>query len=186
MVALGGTRGQAERSADGIFRAFFEQVGHQRPAVIEAVGSRVRAGEDTLVAFGNPDSGEMRSRPKKRLRGFGVVATPNLLINGRVLTPAPQTSRTYVQALDQALFPQLPSTRSTSLSPSRSFQAQGGRLVGRLAPAALAFRRAGAVTCPDVEASAHGTRAFSAHRPTVTSGHSVFLQLGREREHRES
>jgi hypothetical protein len=33
--------------------------------------------------------------------------TPNLLINGRVLVPGPADVSTYVQALDQALFPQL-------------------------------------------------------------------------------
>ncbi|MBX5463002.1 MAG: hypothetical protein IRZ28_18175, partial [Steroidobacteraceae bacterium] len=41
-----------------------------------------------------------------------VVTTPNLLINGRVLVPGPADVSTYVQALDQALFPQLPAPTS--------------------------------------------------------------------------
>jgi predicted DsbA family dithiol-disulfide isomerase len=36
-----------------------------------------------------------------------VTATPNLLINGRILVPGPVDVSTYVQALDQALFPGL-------------------------------------------------------------------------------
>jgi hypothetical protein len=40
-----------------------------------------------------------------------VVATPNLLINGRVLVPGPADVSTYVQALDQALFPKLSSDK---------------------------------------------------------------------------
>jgi len=55
--------------------------------------------------------GEAITAEEKRLRGFGVTATPNLLINGRVLVPGPADVSTYVQALDQALFPQLPSDK---------------------------------------------------------------------------
>ena len=43
----------------------------------------------------------------RRIAGMGVLATPNLLINGRVLVPGPADVSTYVQALDQALFPSL-------------------------------------------------------------------------------
>ncbi len=113
MVALAAREDKQSEVADGIFRAFFEQGRDiSDHAVIEAVGRECGAGEDTLVAFGNPDSGRDEiAAEEKRLRGFGVVATPNLLINGRVLVPGPADVSTYVQALDQALFPQLPSDK---------------------------------------------------------------------------
>ena len=44
---------------------------------------------------------------EKRLQGLGVNGTPNLLINGRILVPGAAEVSTYVQALDQALFPGL-------------------------------------------------------------------------------
>ncbi len=97
-----------------MFRAFFEQgrdIGDH--AVIEAVGQESGLGAETLAAFNKPD--EARDEvvaEEKRLRGFGVMATPNLLINGRVLVPGPADVSTYVQALDQALFPQLPSDKN--------------------------------------------------------------------------
>ncbi len=113
LVALAAREDKQSEVADGIFRAFFEQgrdIGDR--SVIEAVGRESGVGEDTLVAFGNPDSGRDEiAAEEKRLRGFGVVATPNLLINGRVLVPGPADVSTYVQALDQALFPQLPSDK---------------------------------------------------------------------------
>ncbi len=96
--------------ADALFRAFFEQgrdiADHE---VLEAAGRDGGLSEATLVAFRNPEEGkEEIAAEEKRLRGLGVVATPNLLINGRVLVPGPADVSTYVQALDQALFPQLP------------------------------------------------------------------------------
>ena len=36
------------------------------------------------------------------------AALPNLLLNGRVLVPGPADVDTYVQALDQAMFPGTP------------------------------------------------------------------------------
>ncbi len=96
-----------------MFRAFFEQgrdIGDH--AVIEAVGQESGLGAETLAAFNKPD--EARDEvvaEEKRLRGFGVMATPNLLINGRVSCRGRRMFSTYVQALDQALFPQLPSDK---------------------------------------------------------------------------
>jgi len=113
LVALAAKDEKQSEVADGIFRAFFEQgrdIGDK--AVIEAVGRESHLSEETLAAFANPDSGRDEiEAEEKRLRGFGVVATPNLLINGRVLVPGPADVSTYVQALDQALFPQLPSDK---------------------------------------------------------------------------
>jgi predicted DsbA family dithiol-disulfide isomerase len=113
LVALAAREDKQSEMADGLFRAFFEQgrdIGDR--AVVEAIARESGASEDTLTAFGNPDSGrdEVASE-EKRLRGFGVVSTPNLLINGRVLVPGPADVSTYLQALDQALFPQLPADK---------------------------------------------------------------------------
>lgn len=113
LVSLAAKDDKQSEVADGIFRAFFEEgrdIGNK--AVIEALGRESHLSEETLVAFGNPEAGrEEIEAEEKRLRGFGVVATPNLLINGRVLVPGPADVSTYVQALDQALFPQLPSDK---------------------------------------------------------------------------
>src|SRR4051812_17371991 len=113
LVALAAKEEKQREVADGIFRAFFEEgrdIGDK--AVIEAVGRESHLSDETLTAFANPESGRDEITAEgKRLRGFGVVATPNLLINGRVLVPGPADVSTYVQALDQALFPQLPSDK---------------------------------------------------------------------------
>jgi len=62
----------------------------------------------TLAAFSDPLSGGAQvDAEEQRLQGLGVNGTPNLLINGRILVPGPADVSTYVQALDQALFPAL-------------------------------------------------------------------------------
>ena len=110
LVALAAREEKHSEVADGLFRAFFEQgrdIGDIK--VVEAVAARASVSAETLAAFANPTEGaEEIAAEEKRLRGFGVTATPNLLINGRVLVPGPADVSTYVQALDQALFPQLP------------------------------------------------------------------------------
>ncbi|HEU4626511.1 MAG TPA: DsbA family oxidoreductase [Steroidobacteraceae bacterium] len=109
LVVLAAREDKHSEVADGLFRAFFEQgrdIGD--PKVIEAVGRENHLAEETLIAFANPAEGrDIVEADEKRLRGFGVTVTPNLLINGRVLVPGPADVSTYVQALDQALFPQL-------------------------------------------------------------------------------
>ena len=45
---------------------------------------------------------------ERRLRGLGVEGVPNLLLNSRVLVPGAADVATYIQALDQALFPENP------------------------------------------------------------------------------
>lgn len=113
LMALATREDKQSEVADGIFRAFFEQgrdIGDH--AVIEAVGQEMGLGAETLAAFNKPEEGrDQIAAEEQRLRGFGVVATPNLLINGRVLVPGPADVSTYVQALDQALFPKLPSDK---------------------------------------------------------------------------
>jgi predicted DsbA family dithiol-disulfide isomerase len=109
LVALAAREEKHSEVADGLFRAFFEQgldIGDVK--VVEAIGRENHLGAETLAAFANADEGrEEIAADEKRLRGFGVSVTPNLLINGRVLVPGPADVSTYVQALDQALFPQL-------------------------------------------------------------------------------
>jgi predicted DsbA family dithiol-disulfide isomerase len=113
LMALAAKEDKQSEVADGIFRAFFEEgrdIGNT--SVVEVVGRETGLSDETLTAFANPESGRDEiAAEEKRLRGFGVVATPNLLINGRVLVPGPADVSTYVQALDQALFPQLPSDK---------------------------------------------------------------------------
>jgi predicted DsbA family dithiol-disulfide isomerase len=110
LVALAAREEKHSEVADGLFRAFFEQgrdIGDIK--VVEAVALESQVGAETLLAFANASEGrEEIEADEKRLRGFGVTVTPNLLINGRVLVPGPADVSTYVQALDQALFPQLP------------------------------------------------------------------------------
>ncbi|MBX5460001.1 MAG: DsbA family oxidoreductase [Steroidobacteraceae bacterium] len=114
LVALAAREEKHSEVADALFRAFFEQgrdIGD--PAVVRAVGEESGLSAETLAAFANPAEGRDEiAADEKRLRGFGVVTTPNLLINGRVLVPGPADVSTYVQALDQALFPQLPAPTS--------------------------------------------------------------------------
>jgi predicted DsbA family dithiol-disulfide isomerase len=110
LVALAAREEKHSELADGLFRAFFElgrDIGDIE--VIEAVARESHLSAATLAAFADPAEGRAEVvADEKRLRGFGVTATPNLLINGRVLVPGPADVSTYVQALDQALFPSLP------------------------------------------------------------------------------
>ena len=83
--------------------------------VLNAVAREAGLSGETLAAFANPVEGrEQVAAEEQRLRGIGVVATPNLLINGRVLVPGPADVSTYIQALDQALFPGFDGCRRTS------------------------------------------------------------------------
>lgn len=94
---------------DALFKAFFEQ-GRDiaDTAVLKEIGQECGLSAATLTAFGDPAEGrEQVAAEEQRLRGLGVVATPNLLINGRVLVPGPADVSTYIQALDHALFPAL-------------------------------------------------------------------------------
>ena len=110
LVALAAREEKHSEVADSLFRAFFEQgrdIGDVK--IVEAIGRESNLNAETLAAFANPeDARDAIAADEKRLRGFGVTQTPNLLINGRVLVPGPADVSTYVQALDQALFPQLP------------------------------------------------------------------------------
>jgi predicted DsbA family dithiol-disulfide isomerase len=110
LVAIAAREDKHSEVAEGLFRAFFEQgrdIGDIK--VVEDVARASHVSAETLNAFANLAEGRDEiAADEKRLRGFGVSVTPNLLINGRVLVPGPADVSTYVQALDQALFPQLP------------------------------------------------------------------------------
>jgi predicted DsbA family dithiol-disulfide isomerase len=94
---------------DALFSAFFERgldIGDHQ--VLEGLAREHGLKEATLAAFKDPASGGAQvDAEEKRLQGLGVNGTPNLLINGRILVPGPAEVSTYVQALDQALFPGL-------------------------------------------------------------------------------
>jgi predicted DsbA family dithiol-disulfide isomerase len=94
---------------DALFRAFFEQgrdIGDVK--VLGEIARDAGLSTATLSAFADPAEGrDQVIAEEQRLRGLGVVATPNLLINGRVLVPGPADVPTYIQALDHALFPAL-------------------------------------------------------------------------------
>ena len=106
LVHLAGQDGRQGELIDSLFRAFFE-TGRDisNPLVLVQLASE--AGVDAAVreAFTSGPSGrdEVLSE-ERRLRGLGVEGVPNLLLNSRVLVPGAADVRTYIQALDQALF----------------------------------------------------------------------------------
>ena len=93
--------------ADALFKAFFEQgrdIGDAQ--VLTALGEEAGLSAQTLLAFGDAAEGRNEvAAEEQRLKTLGVLATPNLLINGRVLVPGPADIATYIEALGQALFP---------------------------------------------------------------------------------
>jgi predicted DsbA family dithiol-disulfide isomerase len=117
LVKLASRDGRQSEVADALFAAFFEQGRDIADAeVLAAVGAESGLTPAILEAFRNPTEGrDDVSAEERRLRGLGVTATPNLLINGRILVPGPADVSTYVQALDQALFPELPAPQDKKL-----------------------------------------------------------------------
>jgi len=109
LVKLAESEGAHGALVDALFSAFFEHgqdIGDH--AVLQELGRARGLALSTLTAFNDPVAGaEQIDAEEKRLQGLGVMATPNLLINGRILVPGPAEVSTYVQALDQALFPGL-------------------------------------------------------------------------------
>jgi predicted DsbA family dithiol-disulfide isomerase len=94
---------------DALFSAFFEKGRDIADTnVLTDIAREAGLSDATLSAFADPNEGrEQVAAEEQRLRGLGVTATPNLLINGRVLVPGPADVPTYIQALDHALFPSL-------------------------------------------------------------------------------
>jgi len=113
LVKLAEADGLESSLVDALFSAFFERgldIGDHR--VLEDLARERGLKETTLAAFNDPASGGAQvDAEEKRLQGLGVNGTPNLLINGRILVPGPADVSTYVQALDQALFPGLSASK---------------------------------------------------------------------------
>jgi predicted DsbA family dithiol-disulfide isomerase len=95
---------------DGVFRAFFE-AGRDisNPLVLVQLASEAGVEESVRTAFAAGAGGRDEVlAEERRLRGLGVEGVPNLLLNSRVLVPGAADVSTYIQALDQALFPENP------------------------------------------------------------------------------
>ena len=109
LVKLAESEGRAGELVEALFSAFFEHgadIGD--PAVLRKLGAERGLTQATLAAFDDSAAAADKvDAEEKRLQGLGVMATPNVLINGRILVPGPADVSTYVQALDQALFPGL-------------------------------------------------------------------------------
>ncbi len=111
LVRLAAREGRQSDVIDALFSAFFE---HGRDiadhAVLGDIAHDCRLDEEISAAFADPGEGRGDvAAEERRMRGLGIALVPNLLINGRVLVPGPADVATYVQALDQALFPELKS-----------------------------------------------------------------------------
>ena len=117
LVQLAAESGRQGELVAAIFRAFFEQgrdiadpalllslAGEQQfqPAMLRAF-QETAAGRDGVIA------------EERRLRGLGVEGVPNLLLNGRVMVPGAGDVSTYIQAVDQAIFPELPAVERRQL-----------------------------------------------------------------------
>ena len=102
---------------DALFKAFFEEGRDIADSdVLAEIARECGLSAATLTAFAEPSEGrDQVAAEEQRLRGLGVTATPNLLINGRVLVPGPADVSTYIQALDHALFPALTEAKDKRL-----------------------------------------------------------------------
>lgn len=95
---------------DCVFRAFFESGRDiSNPLVLMQLATDAGVEESVREAFAaGPGGRDEVLAEERRLRGLGVERVPNLLLNGRILVPGAADVPTYIQALDQALFPQVP------------------------------------------------------------------------------
>ncbi len=112
LMVLAAREGRHALLADAIFRAYFEQgrdIGD--PQELARIGRDAGLSPVALEAFADAATeGSAVAAEEQRLRALGVENVPNLLLNGRVLVPGPADVDTYVQALDQAMFPNTPSS----------------------------------------------------------------------------
>lgn len=110
LVRLAVREGRQSEIVDALFGAFFEQGRDLADtAVLANVAQDCGLAVTTRAALRDPtEAWDDVLAEEKRLRTLGIATVPNLLINGRVLVPGPADVATYVQALDQALFPELP------------------------------------------------------------------------------
>jgi predicted DsbA family dithiol-disulfide isomerase len=113
LVRLASQIGRQGDVIEAVFSAFFEQ-GRDiaRHEVLVELADECHLGAEIQVAFADESSGrDALASDEKRSRGLGIAAVPSLLINGRVLVPGPADVSTYVQALGQALFPEMPAPK---------------------------------------------------------------------------
>lgn len=110
LMVLAAREGRQAMLADGIFRAYFEEGRDIADAAqLARLGREAGLSEAALQAFADAgEEGTAVVAEEQRLRALGVENVPNLLLNGRVLVPGPADVDTYVQALDQAMFPGTP------------------------------------------------------------------------------
>lgn len=117
LVRLAAREGRQAAVIDALFSAFFEQ-GRDiaDPVVLGEIAHDCRLESDTRSAFADRAAGRGDvDAEEQRMRGLGIEVVPNLLINGRVLVPGPADVSTYIQALDQALFPELKASSNRRL-----------------------------------------------------------------------
>ncbi|MGQ0834724.1 MAG: DsbA family oxidoreductase [Gammaproteobacteria bacterium] len=109
LIRLAAGEGRQSDVADAVFEAFFQHgrdIGDRN--VLSEIGRALGVAATVTDAFANAEQGRDEvTAEEQRLRSLGVAAVPNLLINGHILVPGPADVSTYVQAIDQALFPQL-------------------------------------------------------------------------------
>jgi len=109
LVKLATAEGLTMELVEAIFMAFFQDgrdIGSTEE--LARIGATVGLSAGLLESFVQSKAGrEDVDHEESRLRSFGVIAVPNLLLNGRVLVPGPADVPTYVQAIDQAIFPPL-------------------------------------------------------------------------------
>jgi predicted DsbA family dithiol-disulfide isomerase len=119
LVWLAGRDNLQSEVVDAVFAAFFQKGQNiADPAVLRDIAAETGLGEETRNAFADPQAGASDiASEEKRLRGLGVTSVPNLLINGRILVPGPADVSTYVQALDQALFPSVAAADEGAAAP---------------------------------------------------------------------
>lgn len=110
LVKLANSEGRAMELVEVVFKAFFQEgrdIGSNEELL--RLGTSIGLSAPLLDSFAQSTAGrEDVDHEETRLRSFGVVAVPNLLLNGRILVPGPADVPTYVQAIDQAIFPQIP------------------------------------------------------------------------------
>jgi predicted DsbA family dithiol-disulfide isomerase len=113
LVRLASRIGRQGDVIDAVFSAYFER-GRDiaRREVLVQLAEECHLDTEVQTAFADESSGrDAIASDEKRMRDLGIAAVPSLLINGRVLVPGPADVPTYVQALDQALFPEMPAPK---------------------------------------------------------------------------
>ena len=110
LMVLAAREGRQAIVADAVFRAYFEEGRDIADrAELATLGREAGLSDGALASFADPtQEGDSVAAEEQRLQALGVENVPNLLLNGRVLVPGPADVDTYVQALDQAMFPGTP------------------------------------------------------------------------------